>query len=133
MTDSYQKRVALFCGAEIKRSGGNDQESLAQLAIWMAAGLRKMNELRNDARSSQALNTQSPSGNSVQQQELTSREDNSHQFEHAPEQGSEAMPEPIMPLIGWTIHGHSWSTYLGWIESDEKTVCHALFSVFRVR
>ena len=33
VTDTYTKRVVMFCGIEVKKSGGNAQESQAQLAI----------------------------------------------------------------------------------------------------
>lgn len=36
----------MFCGAEVKRAGGDELESVAQLALWMAAGLRKSCSLR---------------------------------------------------------------------------------------
>ena len=36
----------MFCGVEVKRPAGNADEGLAQLAIWLAAGLSKTWELR---------------------------------------------------------------------------------------
>lgn len=35
----------MFCGVEIKQPSADVQEGLAQLVIWLAAGLRKMWEL----------------------------------------------------------------------------------------
>ncbi|KAL9123725.1 MAG: hypothetical protein Q9217_006874 [Psora testacea] len=50
MSDTQTSKLALFCGVEVKRSGGDADEGLAQLEIWLAAGLRKFQELGKMAR-----------------------------------------------------------------------------------
>ncbi|KAL9632847.1 MAG: hypothetical protein Q9164_005054, partial [Protoblastenia rupestris] len=40
------RRSAIFCGLVVKKHGGDSQESEAQIAMWLSAGLRKRQELR---------------------------------------------------------------------------------------
>lgn len=44
-TDAFTKRVLLFSGMEIKSDDGGKKEALAQLAVWLAAGLEKIRQL----------------------------------------------------------------------------------------
>ena len=44
MNDESTSRMSLFCGLEVKKDGKHD-EALAQLGIWIGAGLRKSEEL----------------------------------------------------------------------------------------
>ena len=48
MTNTYRRKwkMAMFCGAEVKRADGDELESRAELASWMAVGLRKSHSLR---------------------------------------------------------------------------------------
>ena len=40
------KKITKSYGTEIKRAGGDELESQAQLALWMVVGLRKSHSLR---------------------------------------------------------------------------------------
>ena len=59
----------MAAGAEVKIAGGNGEEGLAQLAIWMAAGYAKLRELddhasiyrKSDANDCQAESSLNPS------------------------------------------------------------------------
>lgn len=44
-TDANTKRLALFSGIEVKQENGGKDEALAQLAIWLAAGLENVRRL----------------------------------------------------------------------------------------
>jgi hypothetical protein len=44
-TDAFTKRILLFSGMEVKLDDGGKKEALAQLAIWLAAGLEKIRQL----------------------------------------------------------------------------------------
>ncbi|KAL3477471.1 hypothetical protein BJX99DRAFT_269872 [Aspergillus californicus] len=44
-TDAFTKRILLFSGMEVKSDEGSKKEALAQLAIWLAAGLEKIRQL----------------------------------------------------------------------------------------
>jgi hypothetical protein len=44
-TDAFTKRILLFSGMEVKLDDGGNKEALAQLAIWLAAGLEKIRQL----------------------------------------------------------------------------------------
>ncbi|KAJ0417623.1 hypothetical protein BJY00DRAFT_289284 [Aspergillus carlsbadensis] len=44
-TDAFTKRIVLFSGMEVKSEDGGKKEALAQLAIWLAAGLEKTRQL----------------------------------------------------------------------------------------
>ena len=48
--DAFTKRVALFSGVEAKQSNGGNQEAIAQLGIWLAAGLKKNQRLAERTR-----------------------------------------------------------------------------------
>lgn len=50
MTDAYMSTVPLVCGLEVKERGGNFNEAIIQLAIWSAAGLERLKELRKRVR-----------------------------------------------------------------------------------
>ncbi|KAH8710129.1 hypothetical protein GQ44DRAFT_742923 [Phaeosphaeriaceae sp. PMI808] len=43
--DANTKRLALFSGIEVKQENGGKDEALAQLAIWLAAGLENVRRL----------------------------------------------------------------------------------------
>lgn len=45
MNNVMSKRLAVFCGVEVKQPSADIQEGLTQLVIWLAAGLRKTWEL----------------------------------------------------------------------------------------
>ncbi len=47
MTDPFTSRCCLFCGVEVKSPRGSTDNSLAQLAVWFSAGLRKTLNLLN--------------------------------------------------------------------------------------
>lgn len=107
IADTYQQRVAIFCGAEVKRSGGDDLESLAQLAIWLTAGLRRGTTLQ-------------VVGNREVDQFTPA---NPIQFKNKPllnpGLGEGPKDHKTMPLLGWTIHGHDWCLYLAWNMYNE--------------
>jgi hypothetical protein len=44
-TDAYTKLVALFSGLEVKPDDGGKKEALAQLTIWLTAGIRRTAQL----------------------------------------------------------------------------------------
>ncbi|KAL4793259.1 hypothetical protein BDV19DRAFT_366909 [Aspergillus venezuelensis] len=44
-TDAFTKRILLFSGMEVKSDEGSKKEALAQLAIWLAAGLEEIRRL----------------------------------------------------------------------------------------
>ncbi|KAG0644966.1 hypothetical protein D0Z07_9315 [Hyphodiscus hymeniophilus] len=50
MTDAYTSTVPLVCGLEVKERGGDYNEAITQLAIWSAAGLERLRELRERVR-----------------------------------------------------------------------------------
>ncbi|KAK5019301.1 hypothetical protein LTR39_000457 [Cryomyces antarcticus] len=76
-TDAFTKRVALFSGLEVKQSNGGNTEALAQLAIWLTAGLERTKLLG----------------------ELNG--------EHFP-------VDQLQPMIGWTVVGHDWHSYIAY-------------------
>lgn len=43
--DANTRRLALFSGIEVKQENGGKDEALAQLAIWLAAGLENLRRL----------------------------------------------------------------------------------------
>jgi len=43
--DANTKRLALFSGIEVKQENGGKDEALAQLAIWLSAGLENVRRL----------------------------------------------------------------------------------------
>jgi hypothetical protein len=43
--DAFTERVLFFSGIEVKSDDGGKKEALAQLAIWLAAGLEKIRQL----------------------------------------------------------------------------------------
>jgi hypothetical protein len=49
-TDAFTKRILLFSGMEVKSDDGGKKEALAQLAIWLAAGLEKVRQLGEQVR-----------------------------------------------------------------------------------
>jgi hypothetical protein len=74
-TDAYTKRIALFSGLEVKQSNGGNTEALAQLSIWLTAGLEKTRLLS-------ALS------------------------------GRSSVIDELRPMMGWTVIGHDWHTYI---------------------
>ncbi|OCK73725.1 hypothetical protein K432DRAFT_312186, partial [Lepidopterella palustris CBS 459.81] len=44
-TDPFINHFALFSGIEVKRGGGDAEEALAQLAVWLCAGLENHRQL----------------------------------------------------------------------------------------
>lgn len=77
-TDANTKRLALFSGIEVKQENGGKDEALAQLAIWLAAGLENVRRL----------------GELGQEQQY--------------------LDEELHPVIGWTVIGHDWYTYIAY-------------------
>jgi hypothetical protein len=45
ITDAFTKRILLFPGMEVKSDNRGKKEALAQLAIWLAASLEKVQQL----------------------------------------------------------------------------------------
>jgi len=45
MSNAYTKRLAMLCGIEVKREGGDATEALAQYSIWAAAGMERLRTL----------------------------------------------------------------------------------------
>jgi len=77
-TDANTKRLALFSGIEVKQENGGKDEALAQLAIWLAAGLENVRRLG----------------------ELSQRQ--------------QSLGEELHPVVGWTVIGHDWHTYIAY-------------------
>ena len=77
MSDDYTGKLAMLAGVEVKRDGGNGPEALAQLSMWLAAGITSLSRLRNC------------------------------QKDHMPSQKR-------LPLMGWTVVGHRWETYIAY-------------------
>ncbi|KAF2015111.1 hypothetical protein BU24DRAFT_493574 [Aaosphaeria arxii CBS 175.79] len=46
-TDKFTKTTAVFSGIEVKSAGGNPNQARLQIGIWIAASLRKKQELAN--------------------------------------------------------------------------------------
>lgn len=82
-SDAFTKRIALFSGVEVKQDDGGKKEALAQLCIWLAAGLNKVQKL----------------GQLGHQDQYSSNE--------------------VLPMIGFTIVGHEWYTYLSYKRSND--------------
>lgn len=97
MTDPYNSRTVLFCGAEVKMLAGDGHEAIVQLILWLAAVIRKFQDLHRSALSN--IKKQGP--NCTNQRDL----------------GAEYQ----MPVIGWTICGHSWHLFVAW-PADGGTV-----------
>ncbi|TKA79582.1 hypothetical protein B0A49_08194 [Cryomyces minteri] len=76
-TDAFTKRVALFSGIEVKQSNGGNTEALAQLSIWLTAGLERIKLLGE-------LN------------------------------GEQFPVDQLQPMIGWTVVGHDWHSYIAY-------------------
>jgi len=74
-TDAYTKCIALFSGLEVKQSNGVNTEALAQLSIWLTAGLEKTRLLGASS-------------------------------------GQTSRIDQLQPMIGWTVIGHDWHTYI---------------------
>lgn len=128
MTDTYTKRTMLFCGAEVKRSGADELESLAQLAIWLAAGLRQQQQ-RLQWLVSRDLQS-SLSDKDLQHLETNAEViQNSDQPHSQDGQTTSKKTATSLPLLGWTIQGHSWSLYVAWILNDGsfRTVSQSAF------
>ncbi len=125
MTDTYQKRVAMFCGVEVKRTGGDDLESRAQLAIFLSAGLRRIETLKL-AEMGMDNGQSSPEG-------PVWSEDIQYNLPQAREtrKGS-SNTATTLPLLGWTVHGHDWSLYVAWNPDDgsSQTVCTSALTAF---
>lgn len=81
-TDAYTKRIAFFSGLEVKQSNGGNTEALAQLSIWLTAGLEKTRLLG-------ALG------------------------------GQMSRIDQLQPVIGWTVIGHDWHTYIAFRAVNE--------------
>ncbi|KAL2810106.1 hypothetical protein BJX63DRAFT_444876 [Aspergillus granulosus] len=48
--DAFTKRVLLFSGVEVRSDDGGKKEALAQLAIWLSAGLEKTQQMREQVK-----------------------------------------------------------------------------------
>lgn len=124
ITDSFSKRIALYCGVEVKRSGGDDQESLAQLCIWLAAGVRKLDELRKSV-DGKAPATAIPADKSMNIEESQVEIGSTANVASGNAMGDKLVD--VLPLVGWTVQGHTWSIYIAW-KGPNGSVCAFLLS-----
>ena len=110
MTDSWTTRLLLYCGGVVKAPGGH-QKALAQLALWLAAGLRQRNRIREIIiKALEEAETGQAKAKKLKKQD-----------------SEEAGNGEDEPLIGWIVDGHQWSFYLAWLSDTEAecTVCAA--------
>ena len=118
-TDTFNSRTLPFCGLEVKSARGDSSEVLAQLSLWISAGLRKMKELYEKTHSD------SPSLSSQLESQFGPAEARNSTLGNQPIAISATL-EPVthnrtsepelLPLLGWTVHGHEWKLYAGWIK-----------------
>lgn len=118
--DAYTKRIAIFAGAEVKKAGGNENESAAQLAIWSAAGIRMMRVLQQMAQTPE-LGLETPPISGQEMPRSGSASSSADVLGRGPE-AAKAMTGDFVdmpPVIGWCIIGHRWLTYIAWRKSRD--------------
>jgi len=107
----------------VENVGGSENGFAAQLAIWLAARIRKLRVLQQTAQTpEQRLHTPTSSGQEMPDPGSTSPSTD------VLGRGSEAAEAPTVsrgavdqmpPVIGWCINGHRWSTYIAWRNSRD--------------
>ncbi|KAK3172316.1 hypothetical protein OEA41_005637 [Lepraria neglecta] len=128
LMDPYTSKLAVYNGFEIKKTAGSEDESLAQLAIFLACLLRNMKDLRRRA--------QRKGGNTLVREgraKATTPLDDSGSGPAAQENRDNEHIE-VLPVLGWTIVGHHWSTYIAWSspEDGENVVSFFTWSHFHI-
>ena len=142
MKDNYTSRLALFCGAEVKTSTGDPEEGLAQLALWLSAGLRKYAELRRIAngreewwkqrqadeqqgkadvgekKASMPLQKPYSASNAVRSSYGSANDKPALEKALEKKSSRQKAQSDELPLLGWVIHGHTWSLYVAWTTND---------------
>ncbi|OCK76524.1 hypothetical protein K432DRAFT_462906 [Lepidopterella palustris CBS 459.81] len=86
--DACTSRFALFSGIEVKREGGSTEEALAELAIWLCAGLESHRQL------------------------------------------AECTAENLLPVVGWTVVGPEWRTYMAYRALNQNGVETTVYGIF---
>lgn len=130
MTDTYRTKWPCAAAPRSKEhAASNELESRAQLASWIASGLRKSHSVRlcadGDCKDSRQTDTipirDSSLGQTQQQQQqvhagatLPTRNKGSDTTEQHQEGDKTKELDDFLPLLGRTICGHEWCLYLAW-------------------
>lgn len=93
---------------EVKARGGDINEAIAQLGLWCAAGLEKLQRPWNLAKDKSKDIDEGVSKDVPH--DVSMEETNARQ--------SKVLQPYIPPLVGWVIIGHEWRLYISW--KDEK-------------
>ncbi|KAL9632849.1 MAG: hypothetical protein Q9164_005056 [Protoblastenia rupestris] len=146
MNDTFTGHLAMFCGAEVKKPLADGQEGLAQLALWLAAGLRKTKDLRGVgicregwwkqrlAQKEQAMVAQggkqaptpsqepSPAPKTAENAGAIPNDSYDVSLQDANKSSKQQWQSDVLPLLGWVIQGHQWSLHLAWLTNDNADV-----------
>ncbi|KAL9628137.1 MAG: hypothetical protein Q9164_007382, partial [Protoblastenia rupestris] len=142
MKAPFKSHLALYCGVEVKTSTGDGEKGLAQLVLWLSAGLRKNAETRRIAQGretwwkqrraeeAQATARQSekrPRVPSPPPSKVLGKAGNSTGGPHTRSVPKVNMKENSLeqqtcpdelPLFGWVVQGHRWSLYVAWLTNE---------------
>lgn len=125
MTDTHTSRIAMAFGVEVKPAGGDGQEALAQLAIWIAAGFTHILSLQDQGKAERkrrlfqkqlalreidATPSLRPSGH----QALVDDGLGFGDIDATHADNEEEKRPGLLPVVGFTSVGHDWHTYIAW-------------------
>ena len=118
-TDTFNSRTLPFCGLEIKSAKGDSSEALAQLSLWLSAGVRKMKELYDKAHTASSHSYSRPERQSGLEEPPAAISTAPASATH-----SDLDKTELPPLLGWTVLAHEWRLYAAWIKdcSTSETV-----------